>query len=428
MRRSTAPHPTVTTEQPSSSSNTHNNEGCKSPPFSNKGKGNCRRLPQLPPEIILLVLQQLPWSNHQPTLHACTVVNKMFYSTINPLLWNKPTLPSATNVQRLLTCLDLHASQDPGQTPGQHIRQLRLHGNFVTDAHLQRLLPLVPQLTSLELSCSTQLTATSIQWIPHHCQHLMSLHLESITLTPSILTSMGQYCRQFQKLFLGNCTMRQPNMFMPLVQHCPLKDLTMMNCHMHGNEETTFMDIIHCHHLTSLYLSGLESTMNQLLLLAAAPTTTTSPNTNTAAATAAATTTTTHAWPHLAKFVTRDGLGIDDRTWISFFKSHPQLREISLGDAFGLTDDSLDAMGARWLPHLTHVRVIDNKKITPAGVRRWIQNASSCLVSVELIHCDRLQKHDFPDLVFPAVFNHRIKLDETDIGRMRGTNKAQMLE
>ncbi|CAO3601251.1 unnamed protein product [Absidia cylindrospora] len=209
---------------------------------------------------------------------------------------------------------------------------------------------------------------------------------------------MGRYCRQLRQLYLGNCSLLQPNMLKPLIQHCPLEDLTMFGCNMNGYEETTIMDTMLCQHLTTLELSGPSHTTTKALFLLAAASTT--------------------SWPRLTKFFFRDCMTLDDPTWLAFIKTHPQLQDISLRDAWRLTDNSLDAMSV-WLPHLTHVRIINNEKLSPEGVRRLIRNASSCLVSIRLIHCTRIQESDFPDLAFPDLFDYMIELDDVAIGKIR---------
>ncbi|CAO3601250.1 unnamed protein product [Absidia cylindrospora] len=166
-QRLTTPNLIVTIDQHASSSNTHNNEMDKGKAKDTASHG----LPQLPNELILNILQQLSSPSHQPTLHACTLVNKLFHTFATPLLWYRPVMPYDTIVQRLFACLDHHTSHGQRHSPGQHIRQLHLHGNFLTDARFVHFLPHVSQLTSLEVSCSTRVTAAGIQWIPRHCQH-----------------------------------------------------------------------------------------------------------------------------------------------------------------------------------------------------------------------------------------------------------------
>ncbi|ORZ11601.1 hypothetical protein BCR42DRAFT_494094, partial [Absidia repens] len=408
-RQITTLNPIVITEKQTSSSNTHFDE--------EEGKViDSRKRPQLPSELISIILQQR--RNHQPTLYACTLVNRMFYAIATPLLWNKMVIRSRAIAESFLTCIEQFASQNPGYSPSQHIRQLHLRGHFLTDTYLTRLLPHVPQLTHLELSYPSKLTAAAIEWIPHYCQHLKSLHLQNIFLTRLIMTALSLHCCQLHQLCLYGCSMEQPNLLQPLIQHCPLEELTIFGRKTNEHEQTTAMDIVLRDHLTYLKLVGLSRITMKTLLLSATATTHSPASTETGTSAAAATTTTTCLWPHLTKFIYHKCLDIDDTVWILFIKSHPQLQDISLGDASLLTDDSLDAMSV-WLPNLTHLEFIYNEHISPEGIRRLIRQAARSLVSIQLIDCARITKSDFPGVRDHDFLDDMIELDEMIISKIR---------
>ncbi|CAO3601051.1 unnamed protein product [Absidia cylindrospora] len=312
-------------------------------------------------------------------------INKQCYQAAIPLLWQAPKINSKTILQSMLTSLAMPSSS----SLGWFIRTLKLKSNVCTDTDFLFLMPYLRRVETMEIinSLHHRMTEVSLQPLFYYVgQHLTSLHLYRVTLTPYLFNALGRSCRRLRHLVLHHS---MPSMW-PDVFVCPLETFHLLvPCGGPAYDNDTanmIMDrLMRLPGLKQLMIINMNTSSPSLGFVNAhvpSPIPPPPPTTH------------TH-WPLLTRLRLDNCNNIKDNQWISFVQSHRHLQHVTLMNAPLLTDLSLDVMTSDVLPGLTHVAFTCMNGISADGVYRLICHAQQ-LMSLRLTWCDCIMQGDFP--------------------------------
>ncbi|ORZ07361.1 hypothetical protein BCR42DRAFT_472236 [Absidia repens] len=350
-------------------------------------------------------------------LYTCTLVNKLFYAIVNPLLWHEPVLDAdPTHVQRLLDCLA--ATERP---LGHDVRKLYLRNTTCTDHQLLCLMTHVRHLETLSIDndkplyddddpiAAAPITNTSLQQLPRYCSQLTSLDLYNMDLSTVTLRAIGQHCLRLTEFTLF-FNVKPWDGVLSALTHCPLEKLRITCDDAQWGTLTEHMvtDIAKFQGLTYLCLSVFQHSRLIMTLFTNKRMKKTNKDT------------TTVPWPRLKTLSLDLCYDMDETSFIDFIKTHPHLQSITLEGA-ALTDVSLKAM-AMYLHHLSDLTLYGVNSITSGGVRQLVQ-ACHRLVFFQFYLCDPIVPSD----ILPAYENGTANfiLYKTDLVKIRNAQGTE---
>ncbi|ORZ06262.1 hypothetical protein BCR42DRAFT_427383 [Absidia repens] len=340
---------------------------------------------QYPTEIISLIVHYVV-SDHQQSLYQYTLVNRQFYTEINPLLWKSPKIHTDSALD-LFSC----ALMDMQSHMGHHIRALHVTGEYWTDIYFSLVMPHLRRLEEITIDDTTSITDACLRHLPRHCRHLTSLRLLQRPISPIVCKALGQHCHQLDHLELELGSDISPTILEALEGGCPLKRISLNFAgQADAVSEEIIADLSRFRFLTHLEFNKVAPTATKQLFYLIKRLTATTTMGATMPATAQVPT-----WPHLTSLSLIKCRLIEDSDLIPFLQSHPGLTEIRLGGGGQYTDESLYVMSV-CLPQLTKVSLAYNQRITAEGVRRLIRNCHY-LTSFTSRSCNQLSPADFPE-------------------------------
>ncbi|SAL97680.1 hypothetical protein [Absidia glauca] len=309
------------------------------------------RLGDAPIEVLSLVLNNV---YQQSDLYQCALVNKSFYATANPLLWREPQLV-ASGTKRKVTerkdtiCFRLQQSLRQADkhclhsTPlGHHVRKLNVsYGNCLHDLHT--VINNVPLVKELVIDIK-QLQDKDIEQIALNCRQLKCL---SFNFYYKPRDRYFEPLKHFTNLCeLDVLVIDNPEPLLPSLQHCLLEKLKLRVLGFGGvyNNATFFGGIPTLTHLE------LECPVRDFFQYCQTlPSRTLFPVLTDL---------------RIARRGTSGTYEIDDNdAMVPFFKSHPLIRTLSLGNV--KISQAVMTSLATDLIHLQRLSLIKNQLLPP---------------------------------------------------------------
>ncbi|CAO3593748.1 unnamed protein product [Absidia cylindrospora] len=347
---------------------------------------------QFPTEIISLIVHHVLSQQHPHSLYQYTLVNRQFYTEVNPLLWKSPNIQTEGGLD-LFSCALMQSPM------GNHIRQLHVRGEYWTDIYFSLLMPHLRHLEAITIDDTTAITDACLRHLPRHCPKLTSVTLAQRAMSPVVCKALGQHCHHLDHLALelDSSSDSSPTVLEAL-EGCPLARISInFSGQADATSEEIIADLSRFRLLTHLEFNKVAPTSTKQLFLIKRL---------------------TPAWPQLTSLSLVKCRLIEDADLIPFLQSHPGLTDIRLGGGGQYTDEALYVMSV-CLPQLAKVSLAYNQRITSEGVRRLIRNCHY-LVSFTSRSCNQLSPADFPEAPDPWDEPQRVcKLRKKQMDRIR---------
>ncbi|SAM01864.1 hypothetical protein [Absidia glauca] len=349
---------------------------------------------RLPVEVVSGILENV---DTQQDMYQWALVNKLFYSIVNPLLWHSPSIYSTAEgvhpnfTQTLVKCLYVARQHYDGihhaTDLGYHVRRLTFNGYDLL--HLVFLLvdqtPMLEEISMLNM----YIDPATIGWIFRHCLSLERVYLSDVySLRKSGLDALARYCRGVRDLTIDNCYNLTPLSLSALKDMPLLERLHISNNRWATNEETA-VHLRNLKHLTHLRIftmpggepfDGITNNFIRHFLPRNADDET--------------------PFPGLTDFfmgkTTKDPSNrVNNDVLIPFFKTHPCLEKIQLNGGAEINEDTLVAMAA-YLPKLQHLDLCYTRGLSSQAIRQLVK-ACPELKMVDLTGC-WLPQRCFPEV------------------------------
>ncbi|KAI8384248.1 uncharacterized protein BYT42DRAFT_561878 [Radiomyces spectabilis] len=324
------------------------------------------RIFELPTELLSLILTFLDQSD----CYACALVSKQFYAASIPVLWRAPVLHHSALAQFF------HCLEQAQPKLGTFVRLFRIDSPYVLDDRTcLLLLRSVPNLETLLIYESQDLTDKSLSQLSRYCPQLEELYLDGVNISYRSIHHLS-LCRHLRKLTLQSCPNLLPITLFPLA-NCPIEYLDIASSRWLDAENTAF-DLRSFHHLTHLDVVCCRSVCSRFLHHISTPHEDgTMPLAN------------------LRYFSVGGSDDIDDEALITFVQSHARLEQLTILMC-AVTDLSLGAI--QRLSNLRHLDISYCVGVTANGVRQVV-HACPLLEMIGLKNTGIL-KTDFPEVDF----------------------------
>ncbi|CAO3588535.1 unnamed protein product [Absidia cylindrospora] len=298
-------------------------------------------LGHLPVEILSLIGEQLETPYNR--LYQCTLVNKHFYTVLNPLLWRTVELYYDEALEKWLNCLG--DARDP--LLGRHVRELTPFFEGLNDTIFLFLIKQLPLLQKFSIEPESGFTDISIQRLARHCPNLTYLHPMMSSVSQQSIVTLAQHCHQLSTLRLDCCDALCSSDFFAMIVHFPLKYLEvdlqdMTDLNEPSIADKAVLDLAAFDRLTFLEISDSPSSFIERIITLGKDRSGNIP------------------WPQLYHFyISETYTNVTDQQLITFLQSHPKLTTVSLNSNV-FTDTALHAIPTL-LPKVTSLSLSSNQ-------------------------------------------------------------------
>ncbi|ORZ07181.1 hypothetical protein BCR42DRAFT_426469 [Absidia repens] len=358
-------------------------------------------LGEFPVEIISLIVKNVD----EDDLYTCALVNKLFYETANPLLWQTPNVDHESVFTQVITGM-LHSSS---QKLGQYIQHLEF-GFPITEALFLLFMKHTPNVEKLAIHIGEYISDTTFEHLPRLCPQLTCIHIRYGSITPQSINTIAQHYPKLEGLQLVDCDRLTPRggCFGTLFKACPLL-------------EELYIDVGAMDGMDDGYLGGgsrlntplVDQFLSELALLKDVKRLTfrECPAYFSKQLLIQISNPQKVRWSNLELFCLERCNNINNKIAIDFIKTHPELKQLVFQTS-RFTDAVLDAM-VKYLPGLLSMDVSNNLTITPKGVRQFIRQCPQ--LKCMIVQACSLKFKDFPEADEDICLDEEAELDDDDI-------------
>ncbi|ORZ05649.1 hypothetical protein BCR42DRAFT_178586 [Absidia repens] len=339
-------------------------------------------LNHLPYELISSILSHVD----KQDLFTCALIDKSFYKTTLPLLWQVLEIDTQDTLHTMTRILEASTSSSSATVLGELVRSVMLRGEL-SDDDLLAFIKHVPLITDLSLKYSRHISDDSFVHLPGLVPHLTHLYIWGADITQRSMEAIAHF--PLQQLTLICCHKFDYNMFASLTQcSSTLTSLNIRECSLHGLEtpdtaQQAVANLMALHHLTSFQIYSTRHIYSPFITALIVDVPSMAP------------------WPELTLLYLYPCYDVTDSMAIALLQAQPKLTHVGLVDS-QITNKTLDAI-ATYLPEVVEINVKWSDSIYPDGLRRLLKTCRK----LESIGCDicEIYPHHFPELAYFKMYN-----------------------